>query len=74
MFGAWSDMWDGAFCRGVIGFELWTVFVRSVQRSVQSLLGHLRWGFLQLVPQFSGPCTDLVETSISDALLGPEHV
>ena len=25
------DIWDGAFCRGVIGFELWTVFVSSAQ-------------------------------------------
>ena len=40
MFRPLSDIWDGAFCRSVIGFELWTVFVRSVQRYVQSLLGH----------------------------------
>ena len=49
MFGALSDIWDRAFCRGVFNFELWTDFVRSVQSCVQSLLGHLRWGFLQML-------------------------
>ena len=47
MFRALSDIWDGAFCRGVIDFELWTDFVRSVQSCVQTLLGHLRRDFLQ---------------------------
>ena len=74
MFRALFDICDGAFCRGVIGFELWTVFVRSAQRCVQRLLGHLRWDFLQIYPQFSEPCTVFVETSISDTLLGSKHV
>ena len=26
MFGVLSDILDEAFCRGVIGFEVWTVF------------------------------------------------
>ena len=26
MFRAFSVIWDGAFCRGIIGFELSTVF------------------------------------------------
>ena len=37
MFRALSDIRDGAFCRGVIGFELWTVFVRSVQKIINFL-------------------------------------
>ena len=47
MFRALSDIWDGSFCGGVVDFELWTDFVRSVQSCVQTLLGHLRWDFLQ---------------------------
>ena len=49
MFGALSDIWDGEFCRGAIDFALWTAFVKSVQSCVQSLLGHPRWGFLQML-------------------------
>ena len=45
MFKALSDIWHEAFCRDVIGFELWTVFVRNVQRCVQSLLGYLSGAF-----------------------------
>ena len=74
MFRAWSDNLGGAFCRGVIGFELCIVFMRSVQKCLQSLLGHLRWGFLQMCPRFSELCTIFVETYISDALLDSEHV
>ena len=51
MVRALSDIWDGEVCTGVIGFELWTVYARSVQRCVQSLLGHLRWDFSQMRPQ-----------------------
>ena len=49
MFRALPDIWDGTFSRIIIGFELWTVFVKSVQRCVQSLLEHLRWSFLQML-------------------------
>ena len=38
MFRALSDIWDGAFSRDIIGFELWVVFVESVQRYDQRLL------------------------------------
>ena len=43
MFRALPDIWDWTFSRIIIGFELWTVFVKSVQSCVQSLLEHLRW-------------------------------
>ena len=49
MFGALSDNWDGTFSRGVLDFELWSDFATSVQSCVQSLLGHLRWCFLQML-------------------------
>ena len=26
MLRALCEIWDGAYCRGIIGFELWTVF------------------------------------------------
>ena len=74
MLRASSGICDEAFWRGVIGFELWTAFARSIQWCVQGLLGHLRWGSLQMSPQFSEPCIIFVEISISDTLLGSEHV
>ena len=33
MLKALFEIWDGAFCRGVIGFELWIVFVRIIHKS-----------------------------------------
>ena len=49
MLRALSDILDEAFCKGVIGLSCGLFFVRSVQKCVQSLLGHLRYGFSQML-------------------------
>ena len=64
MFRVLSDIWMGHFCRGVIGFELWSVFVGCVQRCVQSLLtGASEVGLFAVVP------TDLPQISENKYLL-----
>ena len=49
MFTALSDIWDGAFSEVLLVLSCKLFFVRSVQTCVQSLLGHLRWSFLQML-------------------------
>ena len=73
MLKALFEIWDGAFCRGVIGFELWIVFVRIIHKSSEPTRASEVGLFADMLSVFKA-VRIFVEISISDALLGSEHV
>ena len=49
MFRASFDIWVGHPAEILLVLSCGLLFVRNVQRCVQSLLGHLKWSFLHML-------------------------
>ena len=65
MLRALSDIWDVAFCRGIIGFELWTVFCEECSEVCSELTGASELELFADVPSISRPPSQMLQWALS---------